>query len=371
MTKNVVVVESPSKISSVGKYLGKDFAVFASNGHIRDLPSKNGSVDPTKQFSMLWELGSKGTKSLTNIEKAVKKAENLYLATDPDREGEAISWHVVDALNERKALKDKKIFRIVFNEITKSAVQEAVKNPRTISQPLVDAYLARRALDYLVGFTLSPVLWRKLPGARSAGRVQSVSLRLIVEREEEIKRFNPQEYWSIIGNFYNDKNEAYEAKLTHFDNKKLDKFDINSEKLAKDALAILEKQTYAVKKVTKKNKVRNPAAPFTTSTLQQEASRKLGFSSKKTMQLAQKLYEGITINGENIGLITYMRTDSVNLSKDALENIRGYIQKTTQKIIFQAVRKYIKVKQKMPKKPMKPFAQQILLLLLTILKTLA
>lgn len=327
MSKNVVIVESPSKIASVGKYLGKDYEVFASNGHIRDLPSKNGSVKPDDHFSMVWEFSAKGLKSLTSIEKAIKKADSLYLATDPDREGEAISWHVVDALKERGVLKDKKIYRVVFNEITRTAVQNGVNNPRLISQPLVDAYLARRALDYLVGFTLSPVLWRKLPGARSAGRVQSVSLRLIVEREEEIERFNAQEYWSVIGTFINPKKEKFEARLTHLDSKKLDKFDIFSEQRAKDALKKVEDEQYHIQNVEKKSKMRNPAAPFITSTLQQEAARKLGYSSKKTMQLAQKLYEGISIDGENVGLITYMRTDSVNLSQDALTNIRDFISK--------------------------------------------
>jgi DNA topoisomerase-1 len=327
VSKNVVIVESPSKIASVGKYLGKDYEVFASNGHIRDLPSKNGSVKPDEQFSMIWEFNAKGLKSLASIEKAIKKADNLYLATDPDREGEAISWHVVDALKERGVLKDKKIYRVVFNEITKTAVQNGVKNPRVISQPLVDAYLARRALDYLVGFTLSPVLWRKLPGARSAGRVQSVSLRLIVEREDEIERFNTQEYWSIVGTFNSPKGEKFDARLTHLSGKKLDKFDISSEELAKNAVKLVENEQYHIQNVEKKSKIRNPAAPFITSTLQQEAARKLGFSSKKTMQLAQKLYEGISLNGENVGLITYMRTDSVNLSQDALTNIRDFIGK--------------------------------------------
>lgn len=329
--KNIVIVESPSKIKSVEKYLGKDYAVFASNGHIRDLPSKNGSVNPDNNFSMIWELDARGKKSLSSIHDAVKKADNLFLATDPDREGEAISWHVVNALEQMNALNDKNVYRIVFNEITKTAVQNAIQNPRKINQALVNAYLARRALDYLVGFTLSPVLWRKLPGARSAGRVQSVSLRLIVEREQEIEKFTPQEYWSITGNFLTKNNEHFSAKLTHLSGKKLDKFDINSELLSKNAVQLLEKEPYHVQQIEKKKKARNPTAPFTTSTLQQEAARKLGFSSKKTMQLAQKLYEGSTINGENVGLITYMRTDSVNLSQDAINNIRGYIQKNYKK----------------------------------------
>ncbi|CAO4847068.1 MAG: DNA topoisomerase 1 [Holosporales bacterium] len=327
MAKNVVIVESPSKVSSVNKYLGSEFTVLASYGHIRDLPSKSGSVDPDKEFSMIWEFGDRGDKSLTAIERALKTADALYLATDPDREGEAISWHVVDALKERKALKAKKIYRIVFNEITKTAVQNAVKKPREIDQSLVDAYLARRALDYLVGFTLSPVLWRKLPGAKSAGRVQSVALRLIVEREEEIERFNPQEYWTIEGFFENSEGKNYKAKLTHFNKKKLDKFSIQKENEAKKIVEAIEAQFYSIDSIEKKQVKRNPTPPFITSTLQQEAARKLGFSGKKTMQLAQSLYEGVKLDGENVGLITYMRTDSINLSNDALNNIRDFIPK--------------------------------------------
>ncbi|MBP9752927.1 MAG: type I DNA topoisomerase [Proteobacteria bacterium] len=325
MSKSVVIVESPSKIASVGKYLGKDFDVLASYGHIRDLPSKTGSVDPLNDFKMIWDFGDRGGKSLAAIEKALKNAENLYLATDPDREGEAISWHVIDALKNTNALKNKNIYRIVFNEITKTAVQNAIKAPRAIDQSLVDAYLARRALDYLVGFTLSPVLWRKLPGARSAGRVQSVALRIIVEREEEIEKFNVEEYWTINGLFLNGDRKEYSAKLTILEGKKLQKFDIANEQMAKDAVLKIKQQKYTIDDIEKKQVKRNPTPPFITSTLQQEAARKLGFSGKKTMQMAQKLYEGTSIDGETTGLITYMRTDSINLSNEALENIRGYI----------------------------------------------
>ncbi|CAO5675076.1 MAG: DNA topoisomerase 1 [Holosporales bacterium] len=325
MSKNVVIVESPSKITSVSKYLGNDFDVVASYGHIRDLPSKTGSVDPLNNFNMIWDFGDRGLKSLAGIEKALKGAEALYLATDPDREGEAISWHVIDALKNTKSLKDKKIYRIVFNEITKTAVQNAIKTPREIDQSLVDAYLARRALDYLVGFTLSPVLWRKLPGARSAGRVQSVALRLVVEREEEIEKFKSEEYWTIDGCFLNSDKKEYTAKLTFLEGKKLQKFDIGNEDQAKSALQKIKDQTYAIDDIEKKQVKRNPTPPFITSTLQQEAARKLGFSGKKTMMIAQKLYEGTSIDGETTGLITYMRTDSINLSNDALNNIRDYI----------------------------------------------
>jgi len=327
VSKNVCIVESPAKIASVTKYLGKDFTVLASYGHIRDLPSKNGSVDPDKNFSMVWDFGDRGQKTLTAIAKAVKQADTLYLATDPDREGEAISWHVLDALNVKGALKGKKIKRIVFNEITKNAVQAAVAKPREIDQQLVDAYLARRALDYLVGFNLSPVLWRKLPGARSAGRVQSVALRLIVERDAEIEQFKLQEYWTIDGQFLNIQDKKYSARLTHLDGKKLTKFDLNNEDVSKAAVKAALDQTYTVEKVVKKKTKRNPTPPFITSTMQQEAARKLSFGAKRTMQTAQKLYEGFTIDGENVGLITYMRTDSVNLSQDALTNLRSFIER--------------------------------------------
>lgn len=325
--KKVVVVESPAKAKTINRYLGKDFEVLASYGHIRDLPSKNGSVEPDKDFSMVWEIDDRSKKQVETIAKALKGADELYLATDPDREGEAISWHVKEVLEKQGSLVDQKVQRIVFHEITKGAIEQALKSPRDINQQLVDAYLARRALDYLVGFTLSPVLWRKLPGSKSAGRVQSVALRLIVERENEIEAFNTQEYWSLTAYLLNQKSEVYQAKLTHLFGTKLDKMDIKTEEEAlKAAIAIKERQ-YSIKSVEKKQVKRNPAAPFTTSTLQQEASRKLGFGASRTMQIAQKLYEGVAIAGELTGLITYMRTDSVFISTEALNDVRTYIQK--------------------------------------------
>jgi DNA topoisomerase-1 len=327
MKKSIVIVESPSKAKTIMSYLGDQYFVLASYGHIRDLPSKSGSVDPDKDFSMIWTLGDRGAKHLGAIISAVKSAENLFLATDPDREGEAISWHVLQALKEKNALSDKiNVKRVVFHEITKQAVQSAIKNPRDLDHNLVEAYLARRALDYLVGFTLSPLLWRRLPGARSAGRVQSVALRLIVQRETEIESFKTQEYWDITGIF--DKKTPFQAKLAKLKNKKLDKFSLSNEQEAQDAAQIsMSSKPYHVKNVQKKKTKRNPTAPFMTSTLQQEASRKLGFSASKTMTLAQKLYEGVSIKGETTGLITYMRTDSTNLSKDAIKDIRDFLQK--------------------------------------------
>lgn len=323
--KKVVIVESPAKAKTINRYLGSEFEVLASYGHIRDLPSKNGSVDPENQFAMIWEMGDRSQKHVSDIVKALRNADELYLATDPDREGEAISWHVQEVLRNQGVLVNQKVQRIVFHEITKNAIQQALKSPRAINQQLVDAYLARRALDYLVGFTLSPVLWRKLPGSKSAGRVQSVALRLIVERENEIEIFKTQEYWSLIADVLNTKSQGYQARLTHLFGKKLDKMDIKNEEEAQSAAsAILERQ-YAIKSVERKQVKRNPAPPFTTSTLQQEASRKLGFSASRTMQVAQKLYEGVAIAGELTGLITYMRTDSVFISDEATKDIRGYI----------------------------------------------
>lgn len=326
--KKVVVVESPAKAKTINRYLGSEYEVLASYGHIRDLPSKNGSVDPDNQFSMIWEMGDRSKKYMTDIARALKNADELYLATDPDREGEAISWHVEEVLRNQGVLVNQKVQRIVFHEITKNAIQEALKSPRPINQQLVDAYLARRALDYLVGFNLSPVLWRKLPGSKSAGRVQSVCLRLIVQRENEIEAFNTQEYWSLISDVLNTQSQGYQARLTHLFGKKLDKLDIKTEAAAREAAqAILERQ-FTVKSVEKKQVKRNPAPPFTTSTLQQEASRKLGFSANRTMQVAQKLYEGVAIAGELTGLITYMRTDSVFISAEATKDIRAYIGQT-------------------------------------------
>jgi DNA topoisomerase I len=323
----VVVVESPAKAKTINKYLGSDYKVLASYGHIRDLPSKDGSVDPEADFAMIWEAQPRAEKQIKEIANAVKGAESLFLATDPDREGEAISWHVQNVLSERKALKGVDVKRVVFHEITKRAVLDAIDNPRELDQDLVDAYLARRALDYLVGFTLSPVLWRKLPGSRSAGRVQSVALRLICEREAEIEAFRSEEYWTIDAAFRTKERKNFTARLTHLDGEKLQKFSINTEAAAKAAVERIQGGTYAVRSLEKKQTKRNPYPPFTTSTLQQEASRKLGFGASRTMQLAQKLYEGIDLGGETVGLITYMRTDGVQLSQDAVFAIRDDIGK--------------------------------------------
>ncbi|UUX50923.1 type I DNA topoisomerase [Nisaea acidiphila] len=323
----VVVVESPAKAKTINKYLGSDYKVLASYGHIRDLPSKDGSVDPEADFAMIWEAQPRAEKQIKEIASAVKGAESLYLATDPDREGEAISWHVQNVLSDRKALKGVDVKRVVFNEITKRAVLDAIDNPRDLDQDLVDAYLARRALDYLVGFTLSPVLWRKLPGSRSAGRVQSVALRLICEREAEIEAFRSDEYWTIDATFRTKERKNFVARLTHLDGEKLEKLSIGTEAAAKAAVERLEGGSYTVRSLEKKQTKRNPYPPFTTSTLQQEASRKLGFGASRTMQLAQKLYEGIDLGGETVGLITYMRTDGVQLSQEAVFAIRDDIGK--------------------------------------------
>jgi len=323
----VVVVESPAKAKTINKYLGADFQVIASYGHIRDLPAKDGSVKPDQGFAMDWEADAKSERQIKEIANAVKKADKLFLATDPDREGEAISWHVKKVLEERGALKGKDVKRVVFNEITKSAVTEAMRNPRDIHQDLVDAYLARRALDYLVGFTLSPVLWRKLPGAKSAGRVQSVALRLICERETEIERFKTQEYWTVAADFLTPRGQMITANLTHLGGKKLDKFDMPNEAEAMAAKAAIEARRFQVASVERKKARRNPYAPFTTSTLQQEASRKLHMSAKQTMQLAQRLYEGVDIGGETVGLITYMRTDGVQMAAEAIAAARDLIGK--------------------------------------------
>src|SRR5215475_2281594 len=323
---DVLVVESPAKAKTINKYLGKGYTVLASYGHVRDLPPKEGSVKPDEDFAISWEVDGKANKRLQDIIKAVKGAEHLYLATDPDREGEAISWHVQEILKQRHALKGVDVKRVVFNEVTKSAVQEAFKHPRELDKELVDAYLARRALDYLVGFTLSPVLWRKLPGSRSAGRVQSVALRLICEREAEIEIFKPREYWSIEVEFATPSGERFTARLTHLDGKRLDRFDLDTETKARAAAdAILRAPGFAVAEIDRRQVRRNPFPPFTTSTLQQEASRKLGLSASRTMQIAQRLYEGIEIAGETIGLITYMRTDGVAISNEAIAAARQLI----------------------------------------------
>ncbi|HEX6840383.1 MAG TPA: type I DNA topoisomerase [Stellaceae bacterium] len=325
---NVVIVESPAKAKTINKYLGKGFKVLASYGHVRDLPPKDGSVRPDEDFAMSWIVDGKAEKRLKDITEAVKSAEHLYLATDPDREGEAISWHVREVLKNRKALKGVDVSRVVFNEVTKTAVLEAFRHPRELNRELVDAYLARRALDYLVGFTLSPVLWRKLPGSRSAGRVQSVALRLICERESEIEAFKPREYWTIEVEFETPSGDRFTARLTHLDGKRLDKYDLADEAAARAAAdKILRHQKYAVAAVERKQIRRNPPAPFTTSTLQQEASRKLGFGASRTMRTAQRLYEGVDIAGETVGLITYMRTDGVTMSSEAIAAARSLIEK--------------------------------------------
>ena len=325
---NVVIVESPAKAKTINKYLGKDFTVLASYGHVRDLPSKDGSVRPDDNFSMSWEIHGKSDKQIKEIMRAVKGADHLYLATDPDREGEAISWHVQEILKQRKALQGVDVKRVVFNEVTKQAVLDAFKHPRELDRELIDAYLARRALDYLVGFTLSPVLWRKLPGSRSAGRVQSVALRIICERESEIEAFKPREYWSVEAEFTTAAGDKFTARLTQLNGKRLDKFDLGSEAEARAASDAIQKHLeYAVAAVEKKQIRRNPPPPFTTSTIQQEASRKLGFGASRTMRTAQRLYEGVDIQGETVGLITYMRTDGVTLSNEAITSAREMIEK--------------------------------------------
>jgi DNA topoisomerase-1 len=323
---NVVIVESPAKAKTINKYLGKGYKVLASYGHVRDLPPKDGSVRPDEHFAMSWEVADKAEKRLKEITQAVRGAAHVYLATDPDREGEAISWHIQEVLKHRHALKGVDVKRVVFNEVTKAAVLDAFRHPRELNRELVEAYLARRALDYLVGFTLSPVLWRKLPGSRSAGRVQSVALRLICERESEIEAFKPREYWTVEVEFETQAGERFTARLTHLDGKRLDKFDLANEAAARAAAErILRQQNYLVAGVEKKQFRRNPPPPFTTSTLQQEASRKLGFGASRTMRIAQRLYEGVDIFGETVGLITYMRTDGVAMSGEAIAAARRLI----------------------------------------------
>src|SRR3984885_3282538 len=323
---NLVVVESPAKAKTINKYLGPGYEVLASFGHVRDLPAKNGSVDPDADFRMIWEVDAKAQKRLNDIAKAVKDADKLILATDPDREGEAISWHVLEVLKQKKALNGQTIERVVFNAITKQAVTEAMNHPRRIDQALVDAYLARRALDYLVGFTLSPVLWRKLPGARSAGRVQSVALRLVADRELEIEKFIRKEYWSLIATLATPRNETFEGRLGGAGGKKLQRLDNGSGAEAEAFKQALETATFAVANVEAKPVKRHPQPPFTTSTLQQEASRKLGFAPAHTMRVAQRLYEGVDIDGETVGLITYMRTDGVQIAGEAITAVRSVIE---------------------------------------------
>ena len=321
----VVVVESPAKAKTINKYLGRDYEVLASFGHIRDLPAKDGSVDPEADFAMIWELGDRGSKRVSEIAKAVKGAEKLILATDPDREGEAISWHVIEALNARKVLKGIPVERVTFNAITKASVDAAMRKPREIDQALVDAYLARRALDYLVGFNLSPVLWRKLPGAKSAGRVQSVALRLVVEREMEIERFKPREYWSLVATLATEKGAVFEARLVGADGKRIQRLDIGNGEEAAAFKRDLELATFQVASVEAKPAKRHPQPPFTTSTLQQEASRKLGMAPAQTMRVAQRLYEGVDVGGETVGIITYMRTDGVDMAPEAIADARRVI----------------------------------------------
>ncbi|HTQ35205.1 MAG TPA: type I DNA topoisomerase [Stellaceae bacterium] len=323
---NVVIVESPAKAKTINKYLGRDYKVVASYGHVRDLPAKDGSVLPDADFAMSWAVDGKSEKHVKAMAEAVRGADRLYLATDPDREGEAISWHINEVLKGRRALKGVDVKRVVFNEVTRSAVLDAFTKPREIDIELVDAYLARRALDYLVGFTLSPVLWRKLPGSRSAGRVQSVALRLICEREAEIEAFKPREYWTVEAEFTTEKGDKFTARLARLDGKKLDRYDLDNEAKARAAAdAILGAPGFSVTAIERRQTRRNPFPPFTTSTLQQEASRKLGFGASRTMRLAQQLYEGIDIGGDTVGLITYMRTDGVAIAGEAIAAARGLI----------------------------------------------
>ena len=324
---DVVVVESPAKAKTINKYLGSGYTVLASYGHVRDLPAREGSVRPADDFSMDWEVDPRAQRHIKEIANALKHATHLYLATDPDREGEAISWHVHEVLKDRNALGGIEVQRVVFNEITKSAVLEAMRNPRPLDSELVEAYLARRALDYLVGFTLSPVLWRKLPGSRSAGRVQSVALRLICERETEIEAFRAHEYWSVHAAFLTPKGEEVTAQLTHLSGEKLDKLALSDEGAASAAVGAIEAGAFSVQSVERGRVRRNPAAPFTTSTLQQEASRKLGLGATRTMRIAQRLYEGVAMDGETVGLITYMRTDAVNMAREAVDACRLLIQR--------------------------------------------
>ncbi|HSW92751.1 MAG TPA: type I DNA topoisomerase, partial [Gammaproteobacteria bacterium] len=325
--KNLVIVESPAKAKTIKKYLGADFDVLASYGHVRDLLPKEGAVDPAHHFAMRYELIEKNAKHVAAIVTAMKKAEALYLATDPDREGEAISWHIYEVLREKKVLKDKAVHRVVFHEITKSAVQAAINNPRAISMELVNAQQARRALDYLVGFNLSPLLWRKVRRGLSAGRVQSPALRMIVEREEEIEKFISQEYWDVAAAL-NASKKDFSARLTVFEGEKVEQFTITNQERADEVKAALIKAAKGkllVDKVETKQRKRHPAAPFITSTLQQEAARKLGFAVQRTMRIAQQLYEGIEIDGGSTGLISYMRTDSVNLAQEAITELREMI----------------------------------------------
>ena len=322
---NLVIVESPAKAKTINKYLGKDYLVLASYGHIRDLPSKNGSVDPENKFQMEWEIDSFSKKYLKEITNAAEDSDKIILATDPDREGEAIAWHVKEVLDKKKLLKDKHLERVVFNEITKKAILDAIKNPREIHLPLVEAYLARRALDYLVGFNISPILWTKLPGSKSAGRVQSVALKLITEREKEIELFKPEEYWTLTSDFTNKDNKNIFSKLSFFNGEKIEKFSFKNKEEIQKVVDVINKTKFKIADVNTKVFRRNPLAPFTTSTLQQTASGRFGFGASRTMQIAQRLYQGVDIEGETTGLITYMRTDGTNISKEAIDDFRKFI----------------------------------------------
>ena len=325
---NLVIVESPAKAKTINKYLGDNYTVLASYGHIRDLPSKNGSVDPDQNFKMEWEVDNFSKKYLKDITDAAKESSKIILATDPDREGEAIAWHVKEYLNEKKLLKDKEVERVVFNEITKKAVTFGIENPRQIEPLLVDAYMARRALDYLVGFNISPILWTKLPGSKSAGRVQSVALKLITEREHEIELFNPEEFWTLSLKFQDEKKNSITASIYQLDGEKIEKFTFRKKEDIEKAISGLKNKKFNISDISSKIVNRNPSGPFTTSTLQQVASSRLGFGASRTMQIAQKLYQGIEIEGDTVGLITYMRTDGTNLSADAISDFRNYIKKS-------------------------------------------
>ena len=325
---NLVIVESPAKAKTINKYLGDNFTVLASYGHIRDLPSKNGSVDPDNQFKMIWEVDSFSKKYLKEITDVAKESDKIILATDPDREGEAIAWHVKQFLDEKKLLKGKKVERVVFNEITKKAVTNGIENPREIEAQLVDAYMARRALDYLVGFNISPILWTKLPGSKSAGRVQSVALKLLTEREHEIEIFKPEEFWTLNVIFSNAKDIKITSSPFQLEGNKIEKFSFKNKEEINKAIEKIKSKNYEITDISSKIYTRNPSGPFTTSTLQQSASSKLGFGASRTMQIAQRLYQGIDIDGDTKGLITYMRTDGTNISKDAVDDFRKYITKT-------------------------------------------
>ena len=323
---NLVIVESPAKAKTINKYLGSNYTVLASYGHIRDLPSKNGSVNPDEKFKMIWEVDNFSKKYLKDITDAAKKSDKIILATDPDREGEAIAWHVREYLEEKKLLKDKKVERVVFNEITKKAVSNGIDNPRNIESNLVDAYMARRALDYLVGFNISPILWTKLPGSKSAGRVQSVALRLLTEREHEIEQFKPEEFWTLNVNFKTSDGNILNSNIVLLNNSKVEKFYFKKKEDINIAINLIQKSKYKISDISSKIYTRNPLGPFTTSTLQQVASSKLGFGASRTMQIAQRLYQGIDMEGDTVGLITYMRTDGTNISNEAVSDFRNYIK---------------------------------------------